>query len=89
MNDDRQLQQNVLKELAADPSVNAEIIGVSVNGGIVSLSGKVGSFYEKWQAEKAVQRVLGVMGLAVDLEVNIASDHQRTDEDIARSAQTV
>jgi osmotically-inducible protein OsmY len=89
MNDDRQLQQNVLKELAADPSVNAEKIGVSVNGGIVSLSGKVGSFYEKWQAEKAVQRVLGVMGLAVDLEVNIASDHQRTDEDIARLAQTV
>ncbi len=89
MNDDRQLQRDVLKELAADPSVNAEKIGVSVNGGIVSLSGKVGSFYEKWQAEKAVQRVLGVMGLAVDLEVNIASDHQRTDEDIARSAQTV
>ena len=89
MNDDRQLQQDVLNELAADPSVNAEKIGVTANGGIVCLSGSVGSFYEKWQAEKAAQRVLGVRGLTVDVEVKIPSDHQRTDEDIARSAQTV
>ena len=89
MNDDRQLQKDVQEELAADPSVNAEKIGVSVSGGIVALSGKVGSFYEKWQAEKAAQRVLGVQGLTVDIDVAIPSHHQRTDEDIARAAQTV
>lgn len=89
MNDDRQLQQDVLQELAADPSVNAEKIGVSVNGGIVTLSGKVESFYEKWQAEKAAQRVLGIQGLTVAMDVAIPSNRQRTDEDIARSAQTV
>ena len=89
MNDDRQLQHDVLQELAADPSVNAEKIGVTANGGIVCLSGRVGSFYEKWQAEKAAQRVLGVRGLTVDMEVTIPSDHQRTDEDIARSTQMV
>lgn len=89
MNDDRQLQHDVLQELAADPSVNAEKIGVSVSGAIVSLSGKVESFYEKWQAEKAAQRVLGVQGLTVAIDVAIPSNRQRTDEDIARSAQTV
>ncbi len=89
MNNDRQLQQDVFNELTADPSVNAEKIGVSVSGGIVTLSGKVESFYEKWQAEKAAQRVLGVQGLTVAMDVAIPSNRQRTDEDIARSAQTV
>jgi osmotically-inducible protein OsmY len=89
MNDDRRLQQEVLNELTADPSVNAEKIGVSVSGGIVTLTGKVESFYEKWQAEKAAQRVLGVQGLTVAMDVAIPSDRQRTDEAIARSVQTV
>ena len=86
---DRQIQQNVLNELTADPSVNAEHIGVAVNGGIVTLTGKVGSYFEKWNAEKAAQRVLGVQGLTVQIEVNILGDHRRTDEDIARSIHTV
>ena len=89
MNSDRQLQQDVLNELTADPSVNAEQIGVSWNGGIVRLNGKVGSLFEKWQAEKAAQRVAGVQGLTVDIDVILPSDRERADEDIARSAQTV
>jgi len=89
MNTDRQIQQDVLNELSADPAVNAEHIGVSVNNGIVTLSGHVDSFFEKWKTEKAAQRVIGVQGLTVQIEVTISSDRQRSDEDIARSAQIV
>jgi osmotically-inducible protein OsmY len=89
MNNDRKIQQDVLHELSADPSVNAEHIGVSVNNNIVTLAGHVDSFYEKWKAEKATQRVAGVQGLVVEIEVKVPSDRHRTDEDIARSVQTV
>ncbi len=86
---DRQIQQNVLNELSTDPSVNAEHIGVSVNSGIVTLTGKVGTFYEKFGAEKAAQRVLGVQGLTVAIEVKLPNDHHRSDEDIALSIHTL
>ncbi len=89
MNTDRQLQHNVLSELSADPSVNAEHIGVQVNGSVVTLTGKVDSYYEKWKAEKAAQRVSGVQGLTVELEVKIPNDRHRTDEDLARSIKTL
>lgn len=88
MKSDQQLQKDVLSELASDPAINSARIGVEVNNGIVTLNGKVESFYEKWQAERAAQRVLGVQGLTVDLDVKIPSDRQRSDEDIARAAQT-
>lgn len=44
---DRELQQDVLDELAWEPSVNAAHVGVSVNDGIVTLSGRVSSYLEK------------------------------------------
>jgi osmotically-inducible protein OsmY len=89
MKSDQKLRQDVLNELALDPAIHATHIGVEANDGIVSLTGKVESFYEKWQAERAAQRVLGVQGLTVDLDVKIPNDRQRSDEDIARAAQTV
>lgn len=89
MKTDKQLQQDVINELASDPAVHSTHIGVETNDGIVTLNGNVESFYEKWQAERAAQRVLGVQGLTVNLDVKIPSDRQRKDEDIARSAQTV
>ena len=89
MNMDQQLQHAVLRELAGDPAVEAKNISVEVNQGAVTLKGLVGSFYEKWQAERAAQRVPGVQSLAIDLQVNIASDRQRSDADIALAAEKV
>lgn len=89
MNMDQQLQHAVLRELAGDPAVEATKINVEVNQGAVTLTGLVGSFYEKWQAERAAQRVQGVQSLVIDLQVNIASDRQRSDADIALAAEKV
>lgn len=55
----------------------------------MTLSGEVSSFAEKWNAEKAAQRVSGVNALAVDLKVKLSEFGDRTDADIARSAENV
>ena len=88
MKTDTQLQQDVLAELKWEPSVHAAEIGVEVKDGVVTLAGEVSSFTEKWAAEKAAQRVSGVMALAIEIEVKLSSLGKRTDADIARSAQT-
>lgn len=82
MHQDRKLQEDVVNELRADPAVNSSHIGVTVNEQIVSLTGHVESFYEKWMATKAVQRVRGVQGLNVDIYVRIPYAGQRNDEDL-------
>lgn len=87
MKSDQQLKQDVIAELAWEPAVNASQIGVEVKDGIVTLAGHVGSFTEKWQAEQAAQRVCGVKGLAVELDVNLPGMSNRTDADIARSVE--
>lgn len=67
MKTDSQLQQDVQAELKWEPSVEAAHLGVAVKDGIVTLTGHVASYAEKWQAEKAAQRVAGVNGLAVEI----------------------
>jgi osmotically-inducible protein OsmY len=89
MKTDTQLQQDVMAELAWEPSVNAAQIGVEVKDGVVTLAGHVGSFVEKWEAERAAQRVSGIKGLAVEMDVSLPGSSKRNDVDIARSASNV
>jgi len=88
MKTDQQLKQDVIAELGWEPAINAAQIGVEVKDGVVTLAGQVGSFTEKWQAEQATQRVAGVKGLAVAMDVNLPGMSERTDADIARSAES-
>lgn len=85
MKSDAALQDDVLEELKWEPSVNAAHIGVSVKDGIVTLSGHVPSFVEKYAAEKAAKRVYGVKAVADELDVQLADSKRRSDEDIARA----
>src|SRR5689334_6238558 len=85
MKADRKLQEDVLAELAWDPSIEASRIGVEVEHGIVTLSGHVPSFAEKEAARRAAQRVSGVKGVAVDVHVVLPGQSIRTDADIAKS----
>ena len=89
MKTDAQLKQDIIAELTWEPSVNASQIGVEVKNGTVTLAGHVDSFTEKWQAERAAQRVSGVKGLAVEIDVKLPGLSKRTDGDIARSAQNI
>jgi osmotically-inducible protein OsmY len=89
MKSDAQLKQDVLSELEWEPSVNAAQIGVEVKDGIVTLAGQVDSCAEKWDAEKATQRVSGVKALTIEIVVKLTGSSKRSDVDIARSAQGI
>ncbi len=84
--DDLELKRAVESELNFEPSINAAEIGVAVKGGIVTLSGRVPSYWEKIAAERAAARVSGVKAVANELEVRLPGSSERTDEDIARAA---
>lgn len=49
----------MLATLARDPSVDASAIGIVVCAGVVSLSGCVGTYTEKWMASHAIQQISG------------------------------
>jgi osmotically-inducible protein OsmY len=54
----------------------------------VTLTGFVRSYTQKWQAERDVMRVSGVVGVADDIEVRLPTSSQRPDPEIARDAVT-
>jgi osmotically-inducible protein OsmY len=89
MKPDSKIQQDVMAELNWEPSVNAAHIGVEVTDGVVTLAGHVGSYAEKLGAENAAQRVAGVKAITVEMDVKLAETSQRTDSDIAQSAENI
>ena len=86
MKNDRQLQEDILRELDWEPSVDASRIGVEVAEGVATLSGHVDSYTQKWAAERAAQRVAGIRSIAVELDVVLPGPHQRNDTEIAKAA---
>ncbi|NVO05156.1 MAG: BON domain-containing protein [Rhodoferax sp.] len=88
MKTDTQLQQDVMAELAWEPAVHAAEIGVQAKDGVVTLSGQVSSYQEKYDAEHAALRVTGVQALAVEMDVKLSALGKRDDADIARSVET-
>jgi osmotically-inducible protein OsmY len=85
MKTDKQLQQDVAEELRWDPSINEKEIGVAAKDGVVTLSGTVDSYADKYAAERAAKRVRGVRALAEDLTVRVPGDRSRTDTEIAHA----
>ena len=89
MKNDADLQLRVIEELKWEMNaVNATEIGVAVKDGVVTLSGNVHCFPEKWAAERAVKRILGVKAVAEEIKVILPGSAERTDVDIARAAET-
>jgi osmotically-inducible protein OsmY len=76
------LKTNVHNKLAFEPGLNSNNINMSVENGIVTLSGTVRTFFEKKLAEKAVQNVRGVKGVLEELRAST----QRSDKEIAEAA---
>ena len=79
MKTDTELQQDVMNELKWEPTIRAAEIGVGVTDGVVTLSGNVDSFYEKWAAERAVARVFGVKAVAEELKVRLPGSFKDPD----------
>jgi osmotically-inducible protein OsmY len=85
---DIKLQRDILDELEWEPSINSAEIGITVEDGIVTLTGHVDSLPEKWTAARVARRIRGVKAIANDIEVRLPGSHERTDSDIARTAVT-
>jgi len=86
MKTDKEMQRDVLDELAWEPSVDAAEIGISVENGIVILNGVVKSLNEKWTAERVAQQVEGVRAVTDELVIKLPGDSQYSDADIAQAA---
>jgi osmotically-inducible protein OsmY len=84
MRTDSEIKRDVEDELKYDAGVDSTDVGVSVKNGVVSLTGFVHSYSQKLQAETDAKRISGVMAVANDLEVRLASADSRPDPEIAR-----
>ena len=86
MKTDSELRRDVERELEWDPSIDARNIGVAAKNGVVTLTGYVSSYADKWRAERIAKRVSGVTALANEIEVKLSTE--RTDPDIAEAARS-
>jgi osmotically-inducible protein OsmY len=85
MKTDAEIQKNVMEELKWESAVHSSDIGVSVKNGVVTLSGTVDTYMEKKAAEKATLKVVGVKGIAEDIEIKLTYRDQKTDAELAQA----
>ena len=83
MKTDMELQQDVIDELKWDPRITDDEIGAAIRGGVVTLTGSVPNFAQKWAAVKAVERVAGVRAVAQELTVKMPEAHRKSDTELA------
>ena len=88
MKTDAQLKADVSAELEWEPSINASHVGVAVDNGVVTLTGHLDTFAEKFAVERAVQRVQGVRAIALELDVKLEPGRKRSDSEIAAAAES-
>ena len=78
MKSDSDVQRSVQDELKWEPGVSdSSKIGVAVNKGVVTLTGFVSSYAEKWAAERAAKRVSGVNALVSNCKCNFLAMSRR------------
>ena len=80
-----QLHNDVVAELAWEPRIDEKHIVVDVVDGVVTLTGSVPSFAQKWDAERAAERVAGVRSVANELAVSPTPAAQRSDTQLAHA----
>jgi osmotically-inducible protein OsmY len=83
---DGELLEQVEDALDWEPSTDVGNVDVTVDGGVVTLRGYVGTYVEKQAAEGVVLNVDGVAGVANDLKVRLGRELERSDTDIAQAA---
>jgi len=84
MKTDSDVKRDVQDEIKYDPFIDSTNIALSVKNGVVSLTGFACNYSQKLQAEEDAKRISGVMAVANDIEVRLASIDARPDPDIAR-----
>lgn len=86
---DSELRQLVIDELEYDPSIEAAHIGVAASKGVITLTGHVADYAQKYAAERAAWRVKGVRAIAEELTIRLPGDKKRNDDEIAGRAVSI
>lgn len=86
MKTDAVIKENVLDELQWQPNVDETEIGVTVDRGVVTLTGTVDSYTKKIAAEEAAKKVKGVKAVVENIEVKYGIEYKKTDKEIAKAA---
>jgi len=66
---DSDIQRDALDELTWDAAVDARNLGVTVAGGIVTITGQVGAYAQKREAERLAEMIPGVKEVIVKIDV--------------------
>ena len=82
---DREILDNLKWKLESDPRIDSNKITVRVKDGIVTLTGHVKHFYQKGYIEDDVKSVVGVLGIAEELEVDLLGSKPPDDADLVRA----
>jgi osmotically-inducible protein OsmY len=82
---DSELKRKIESEIKWDANIWLSEIDVSVDNGVVTLTGSVDSYAKKVAAQEAAHRVVGVLDVANDIEVK----HRTviTDADVAKAVR--
>jgi osmotically-inducible protein OsmY len=83
---DSEIERDIKGKLKWNPDLDATDISVWVAKGVVTLTGFVKSYFDRYEAETAAKRVDGVVGVANRIEVRIPEVDERPDPEIARDA---
>jgi osmotically-inducible protein OsmY len=76
-----------MRELKWDSRIPWASIVVGVSDGVVTLTGVVSSYAQKFAAQEATHRVTGVLDVANDIDVNPVDSFMRTDTEIASAVR--
>jgi len=83
MKTNRELQSDVLEAIRWEPLLKHEEIDVGANDGVITLSGTVGSYIKKSQAEDTAKKIAGVRAVVEKIEVKFNDDNEKDDSEIA------
>lgn len=86
---DLSLRQSIMDELEFQPEIDAANIGVTVDNGVVTLTGHVKSYAQKVSAERAVKSIKGVRAVAEEIQVRPMKSAGMADDAIASRALNI
>ena len=67
MDTDTQVFQDIVNEFKNSPILHYAQLGLDVQNGVVTISGRVNSFAERKAVERAVKRVTGIKTLILEI----------------------
>jgi osmotically-inducible protein OsmY len=82
---DEEIKSEVLFQIGWDSRIKQTEVSVTVNRGVVTLTGIVDSYAKKLAAQQASHRVTGVLDVANEIEVRVTGSLRKTDSEIARA----